>query len=1513
MTNQNSLTTMKNIILAFLFILSTCLTYAQPANDDCSNAIDIGTLPAPNACGYSSGGESNGTISLAGCSNVGATPNLLLPPSYCGTTGGGSAIITNISGADVWYTFVAGGPAIDIMLSNITGIDTVQFTMYESMGNGDCSDLIFADCGKQSASSGAITFSFGNGFLGKRYWIRLSGIDPSDQGTWDITIDNTRPCDACLMNHTLTANPAPINGTYLAGTTVTFTYTVQNYKAVATNWFHGIAPVFGAGWDQSTLTNLVPASSCKGTGEWIWYPTGITGQSRGTVTPPGFFFESSSYDNDAGNNLGDGSGDCDYNNATWTFSWTITTKSSCGDNDLTIDIENYGDGETGSWTSYACDSDPNYVFQANLSCCDTPNLVMVNENCGAGDGTIQVTGDYDGSNNPFSYEIFDDGNNSIGTSNNNPADYTFTGLSEGTYYVFSTDNNGCRNGNTIAVGNNSSPTASITYPKTNYCKSETTNPVGSATGNYSESTNTVVFVSTTTGEINLAQTPAGTYTIDYQMGSGACSATDDFDITISGGPNVSVSADTLNICLGASATFSASGGASYEWTHNNDNNASQTESPSVSTDYEVTATDASGCEAYDTVHVAIRPVEILEGDTLTFCGANTFNLTTTDYTGMTYEWSEDNGGSYTTPAPSHQFTTSSISTNTHVILSAGNACTNKDTIFFIDINNADPTFSYPAAVVCKNLGINPSPDNTTGTFSEPSGNLVWVNANTGEININNTPAGSYTITHTISSGDPLCPDLTSDFNIRVSDGPTLSMNADTIDICVGNSATMTASGATTYTWTHNNDNNASQTESPLVSTDYEVLGVDADGCEAYDTVRVNVGNVPTLTITGADTINICPGASAELYATSSEAINNWSWDQSVGNTGNLDSIEAMTVNPGVETTYTLSVTSTYGCSVSADVTVAVGGYIPQVAQSNITICSGETASLEVTGANNIRWSIYGDTIATTAIHNVTLDTVKSYTYTVTAEDNSGCVGQNTVNVTVNELPIIDAGDYSSCNAGDLVNIQATQTSGNSISSWNWDHGKTGSAINETPNADIEYIITVTDVNNCTNFDTAFVTVGNYYPTIISSTGRYICSNDTIELEVLNAPTINYWTDLNNTPYGNGNPVEIPTSSLNIGQNIFTVNASQGSCTGTDTFLVNVVDTPTISFTLSDAGTLQSISNNTVCPGQEVILSVSSNNATQYAFANSLGTILQNSTSDSYTTSNINDGDIFVVAVSNGTCASVSFTLPFTISPPLSLNAGNDSSICVGNDITLSGSMSFGDGQWYQSSIDPSNALGNLNDSILTYNNINAGQNVFLWQVNDPNCGVNYIDSLVVTGLENQVNLFIDTDEDGDTLIPIPSTLYTLSTGQTSLTWAVNDSTVGTGNDLSYTFTEPGTQVITLTAIDENGCLVVDSMTIMIDAPLIMHFPNAFTPNVDGTNDVFRPVGYFDNLEEYEFNIYNRWGDLVFTSIDQTESWNGKMLNTGVELIQGVYTYIVKYRAIGGFEDEQIMGSVILLR
>lgn len=125
-------------------------------------------------------------------------------------------------------------------------------------------------------------------------------------------------------------------------------------------------------------------------------------------------------------------------------------------------------------------------------------------------------------------------------------------------------------------------------------------------------------------------------------------------------------------------------------------------------------------------------------------------------------------------------------------------------------------------------------------------------------------------------------------------------------------------------------------------------------------------------------------------------------------------------------------------------------------------------------------------------------------------------------------------------------------------------------------------------------------------------------------------------------------------------------------------------------------------------------------------------------------------------------------------------------------------------------------------------------------------------------------------------------------------WDFDGEGFSTIQNPAYTFSDTGSQEITLYVTHASGC--VDSLTQFLDViPKVTYFmPNAFTPNYDGTNDFFIGNGITEGMENFRLTIWNRWGEEVFQTNDPKDGWNGRKKNVGKESPNGVYVYIATY-------------------
>lgn len=439
---------------------------------------------------------------------------------------------------------------------------------------------------------------------------------------------------------------------------------------------------------------------------------------------------------------------------------------------------------------------------------------------------------------------------------------------------------------------------------------------------------------------------------------------------------------------------------------------------------------------------------------------------------------------------------------------------------------------------------------------------------------------------------------------------SLSINVNTASICAGSSATLTASGATTYTW-NTGSNLSSIVVNPTSTTQYTVSGNNGS-CSGNKTTTVVVSITPTVTVNSQ---TICNGSNATLTAVGAT---NYSW-----NTGATSSV----INPNPTSTTVYTVIGTNGtCSNTKTSTVTVNAS-PTVNVNSASICSGGSVTLTATGATTYLWN----TGATAS--SIVVSPVSTTNYTVTGT-NVSCSNTKTTSVIVNTTPTVSVNNATICN-GNTANLSAS-----GATTYTWNTGATTNAINPNPTSTTIY--TVSGFNGiCVNTRTAIVVV-NANPTITANSAT-ICSGNNANITAAGATTYTWNTGAN-------------TSAINvspIATTIYTVNGtSANGCVGTRTTIVNVNATPTVA-----------VNNVTICNGGTATLTASG--AATYVWntgATSANIAVTPTVNTTYT----------VIGTSNG-CTNTK-TVSVAIGSALSINiAASNTAICNGNSVNLTAS------------------------------------------------------------------------------------------------------------------------------------------------------------------------------------------------------------------------------------------------
>jgi hypothetical protein len=354
---------------------------------------------------------------------------------------------------------------------------------------------------------------------------------------------------------------------------------------------------------------------------------------------------------------------------------------------------------------------------------------------------------------------------------------------------------------------------------------------------------------------------------------------------------------------------------------------------------------------------------------------------------------------------------------------------------------------------------------TSYTWTVPAGAVI--NSGQGSTSINVTfgsTSGNISVYASNSCGDSPIQTL----SVTVNPNPVASASGGG-SICPGDSASLSSSGGTGYSWAPsgslNNSTIANPIASPSTATTYTVTVSDANGCSATATVSVNLFTPPTISAT-TNANTVCSGSPANLSATGGVSY--------VWNPGNMTG-SPITVNPMANTTYTVTGTDGNGCTSTNTVTVNVyPDPVISVSSNNDSICSGSTVSLSANGGVSYVWNPGNMTGSP-----VTVNPVANTTYTVVGTDGNGCTASNTYSIVVFQNPTVSAlASSPSICAGDSISL-----TGSGAASYAWQPGNlSGTQVGVSPIGTTTYTVTGTDNNGCTGTATVTVVV-NQNPTV----------------------------------------------------------------------------------------------------------------------------------------------------------------------------------------------------------------------------------------------------------------------------------------------------------------------------------------------------------------------------------------------------------------------------------------------
>jgi hypothetical protein len=977
------------------------------------------------------------------------------------------------------------------------------------------------------------------------------------------------------------------------------------------------------------------------------------------------------------------------------------------------------------------------------------------------------------------------------------------------------------------------PVAGIAYPETsgNNPNDGTICTGSSVTLNASGGTGFAWNTGDSTIVVTVSPTSGTTYTVTV-TDANACATSTSASVTVNSltTPSISFtdgSGNTNNdgvICLGSQVTLTASVSSGYLW-GTSETTQSVTVSPTSAASYIVTVTDSNGCMGVANASVSVNPIPSPQiGFTETsgntpndgvVCAGDAVALSVSGM--VSQEWSNSQTTSSISVSPS--------STTTYTVsVTDSNGCQGTSTTT-VNVNSL-PTASVAVSDlsgITNNDGIICIGSSVTLTGGGGE-SYVWnTNASTASITVSPSSGTSYTVT--VKDQNHCFSSTSSAITVNSLPTPSISVtdNSGSLNdgiILIGASATLTASGGTSYLW-NTGAAAAALVVTPDSTTTYSVVVTNDNGCTATSssTITVVLEQLPIISVSETSGNNnndgkICTGASITLSATNGETF--------VWSTGS--STSATTVSPTTTTTYTVTATDSFGLTSTASTTVTVYALpTPSVSvaetSGNTTndgiICVGASVSLTATGGIGYLWSTGGNTASVTVSPSVTT------TYTVTVTNENGCTATSTRTITVNSLP---TPSVSVAETSGTTNNDAIICTGASVSlsasggtSYLWANGATTTSITVSPSVTTTYTVTATNVNGCSATSTRTITVNDLPTPSVSASDNsgsqpndgIICIGASTTLTAAGG-TSYVWNTSATTVSITVSPTTTTTYSVTV------TNANLCSSATTRTVTVNALPTPSVS--VSETSGLAN-NDGTVCAGASATLTASG--GTSYLWSNG-GTAASVTVSPSATTT-------YTVTATNSNGCTATSTRSVTVTPlptpaitvvESSGSNNNDGSICIGAgaSLTASGGTSY---SWSNGSASASITVSPTTTTTYTVTVTNAN-----------GCSTTTSTTIIVNPLPVPGITVIETSgiQNNDAVICSSSPATLTATGGTSYLWGNGSSTA------SLTVTPAVTTSYTVTVTSAAGCSAVTSVTITVNqlpVPVLLTADMSGISNDDG--------------------------------------------------------------------------------
>ncbi len=946
---------------------------------------------------------------------------------------------------------------------------------------------------------------------------------------------------------------------------------------------------------------------------------------------------------------------------------------------------------------------------------------------------------------------------------------------------------------------------------------------------------------------------AGVYVLTLTDATGC---TETFTVTInnSGGPTGETVVSTDVTCPAScdgTATVTPIGGTgpyTYLW-----NPGGQTVNSLVGMcagNYFLQVTDANGCIRFSPVVInAPAPIvgnPFVTNATCTGICDGAIALTPSGGTGpYTYSW-----------APNGQ-TTSTINAlcvgGYTATITDANGCTQNS------VSNVNPWNVLAATVTSLSPGCN-SVCNGSATVNITTGTAPFTYSWTDPLG-QTTPtatglcAGTYNVTLTDGGGCGAVLPVTLNNPNPILIAPLITPT--TCGQCDG-AVTLNASGGTApYTFLWSNGASTSNV-SGMCAGVYNVIISDAAGCSTTFTINISSSGGPTAangTVINVSCSGICDG-SISLAPTGGILPYTYLWLPGGQTTSSVTNLCAGN--------YNVQIRDSAGCTLTQSfVITAPTAIVPNqlITNTDCGLCAGSIALTPTggTGPYTYLWAPGGQTTST-------ISSLCAALYTVTITDATGCTQTQTipVNNLNSGMALTATATGVTCNASCNGTATVNVVGGNGPYTYTWSNG--GTNVTETGLCGGTYIVQAVDAGGCVSAVAVTIT----QPTQLAASNLFI--QDELCTNACNG-TITTIPSGGVLPYSySWNPsAQTTATATNLCGGSYTVTITDANgCTLTQTGTVN---SPVV-LVLSAPVVTDATCNNS--PDGAIDLTVNGG-ALPYTYSWTGPGAFTAATQD---ITNVLSGS-YTITITDANGCAVTDTILINALTTVIADAGDDTTSCIGGTIILDGTGST-NGTTYQWIVLPSGTV--VSNSITANITPTAGTTAYVLIATNNGC--TSTDTVLVTSSPGPV---ADAGPDYSIVTGMTVTIGGNPTGPVGSTYGWGPSAgLGDPTIANPVASPAASTTYTVFVTDANGCTGSDTMRLTV-VPVI-DFPNGFTPNGDGINDVWE----IDNIQLFpdcQVQVYNRWGELLFNSVGYNPPWDGRF--EGKDVPVGTYYYIIK--------------------